>query len=268
MKKLLEKFLALSKKTRIISIVLAAVILCGAITGIAIGASKCGSSNEGGNNSTPTSSVEESSGEEEPEIKSFSPKVGEPCTISFIAGELSAEGRLQALGTFTIAWTGNATIKYEGNEISNGAQVELKGARTPIMLYPTDTTQATVVVLTISEVEKETNPLVLGDNAVEFKGESVAYSFTADEAGTYILSLAEGEENAAVSCEYLKLLFDQNGNPVLDENGNQMSNDITEPCEVPYEITLAKDQTITFYVSAKDDATTEDTINLVWSKKL
>ncbi len=272
MKKLLEKFLALPKKTRIISIVLAAVILCGAITGIAIGASKCGGSNGDNDNSTSTPSEESSSVVEEPEIPSFSAFIGEPCTVTIGADDEYVLVYCKIFADVTVSWEGDATVMMGKTEITNNSTIESQGKVVEFKV----SSSAGTVVMTFSEIAQEAaKELIIGENAVAFAGEIVEYTFTATEAGTYQLSLAEGEDNASVSCEYLKYLFD-NGEPVLDSDGNQMSNLITEPCEfvdedsnpIAYEITLAQGETITFYVSAQDEATTEDIINLVWSKKL
>ena len=94
------------------------------------------------------------------------------------------------------------------------------------------------------------NLLVLGENeipvtVVNYWAEATTVTFTATEAGTYILAPAIGETNADV---YISM-------------GDWIEN-------FPYEFTLAAGESISFDVCSADVMTTiEDVINLVVSKK-
>ncbi len=106
------------------------------------------------------------------------------------------------------------------------------------------------VVLTKEDAEETpSNALVLGDNAVKVTVQNlycagVDMTFTATEAGTYVIKAADGEENAEV------------------KNLN-----IDELIDLPYEFTLEAGQTVTFNICTSAIMTlTEDTIDLIIEK--
>ena len=96
------------------------------------------------------------------------------------------------------------------------------------------------------------NELVLGENSIyvtieNYFANTVEVTFTATEAGTYVLNAADGEENAVVLIE--------------DAYGSEM-------VELPYEFTLEAGASITLLVTTGADVMTEteDTIDLVLTK--
>ena len=114
-----------------------------------------------------------------------------------------------------------------------------------------DTINFTVTIETSSDSGNgagAANALVLGENAVgvtvtNYYADATTVTFTATEAGTYILSAAEGETNADV---YITM---------------------GDWCELPYTFTLDAGDTISFDVCSADFmSVTEDTINLVITK--
>jgi len=97
------------------------------------------------------------------------------------------------------------------------------------------------------------NKLVLGENSVyvtieNYFANTVEMTFTATEAGTYVLSAADGEENADVYIE--------------DMYGSEW-------IELPYEFTLEAGESFTFLVSTAANVMTEteDYIDLTLTKK-
>ncbi len=118
-----------------------------------------------------------------------------------------------------------------------------------------DTMAGATGMLTVTAsgaTEPKGNVLVLGENAVyvtivNYYCAGVEMTFTATEAGTYTISPAEGEENAD--------LTDMGTEEWIET--------------LPYEFTLEAGESITFLVctSANVMTTTEDTIDLVISKK-
>ncbi|MBQ3559007.1 MAG: hypothetical protein IJA07_05825 [Agathobacter sp.] len=101
--------------------------------------------------------------------------------------------------------------------------------------------------------DSASNKLVLGENSVHVTVENyycagTEVTFTATETGTYVISPAEGEENADVY--------------VVGEDGAEWIE------EYPYEFTLSADESITFLVGTSANMTlTEDDIDLVITKK-
>ncbi len=104
-------------------------------------------------------------------------------------------------------------------------------------------------------VEPEAIELTLGANDIDiaienFTAKEVAVTFTATEAGTYIIAAADGEENASIGVE------DQYG---------------SEWFEAPYEVTLAAGETFEGFISSNipmPGPETSDTINLIITKKV
>ena len=97
------------------------------------------------------------------------------------------------------------------------------------------------------------NTLVLGENSVyvtieNYFANTVEMTFTATVAGTYVLSAADGEENANVYIE------DMYGSEMID---------------LPYEFTLEAGESFTFLVSTSANimTETEDYIDLTLTKK-
>ena len=106
------------------------------------------------------------------------------------------------------------------------------------------------LILTKEEAEETpSNALVLGENAVKVTVQNyfcagVDMTFTATEAGTYVIKAAVGEENAEVF--YIN---------------------IEELIDLPYEFTLEAGQTATFNICTSAIMTlTEDTIDLIIEK--
>lgn len=106
------------------------------------------------------------------------------------------------------------------------------------------------LILTKEDAEETpSNALVLGDNAVKVTVQNlycagVDMTFTATEAGTYVIKAAVGEENAEV--------FNYN---------------IEELIDLPYEFTLEAGQTVTFNIcTSAIETLTEDTIDLIIEK--
>ena len=125
----------------------------------------------------------------------------------------------------------------------------------------------TIYVSTLADVMTETedyvdfvitkksneNELVLGENSVyvtieNYFANTVEMTFTATKAGTYVLSAADGEENANVYIE--------------DMYGSEW-------IELPYEFTLEAGESFTFLVSTSANimTETEDYIDLTLTKK-
>ena len=104
-----------------------------------------------------------------------------------------------------------------------------------------------------SSGSENSNALVVGENSVHVTVENyycagTEVTFTAAEAGTYVISPAEDEENADVY--------------VVGEYGTEWIE------EYPYEFTLSADESITFLVGTSANMTlTEDDIDLVITKK-
>ena len=109
------------------------------------------------------------------------------------------------------------------------------------------------MVQMVEYVAPTNNQAVIGENSVEFVcvnyryGEEI-FEFVAAEAGTYVISAAEGEENLYVFVE--------------DAYGIEM-------VDVPYEFTLEAGESFVFIVStgASVMTTTEDVVNFVISIK-
>ncbi len=196
--------------------------------------------------SSSQSSSASSSGSQDPKITEFYPKVNEECTITLTAGEEYALGYTPASGEFKISWTGDATLKINNKTITNGSVIELEGKSNTLKLIPTDTTKANEIKLTIAEIAAtQAKALVLGENEIEVTDyEGTKVTFTATEAGSYKLSAAQGETNANAS--------------IVTANSSEM-------IELPYTVTLAVDQVITFNISSTS-STTPDTVNVVWEK--
>ncbi len=94
-----------------------------------------------------------------------------------------------------------------------------------------------------NEEEPKDNVLVEGENNLQIPAgmDGVDYTFTATEAGTYVLNLAAGEENAWVNY------------------GNESN------VTLPLTVTLAAGDTITFNISTY--SMEADEINLTWTKE-
>ena len=112
----------------------------------------------------------------------------------------------------------------------------------------------TVSVSLVSQVATETADvtLVLGENSVyvtieDYFASEVTVEFTADEAGTYVLSAADGEDNAVVIIGDMYM---------------------SEMVDLPYEFTLAEGESITLLVTtgANVMTETEDYVDLVLTK--
>ncbi len=88
------------------------------------------------------------------------------------------------------------------------------------------------------------NVLKLGANSIEGTADGSYYSFSADEAGTYIFSFAEGETN---------------GYPLIEDASGASSIDF------PYTVTLATGETFTLIMST-DDLSSSDVIDIVITK--
>ncbi len=108
------------------------------------------------------------------------------------------------------------------------------------------------VTVTIDCPEASSNTLVLGENSVyvtieNFWASEVESVFTADEAGTYTISAADGEENAVLIVE--------------GAYGFEM-------VDLPYEFTLAEGESITLIISSAADVMneTEDYVDVVITK--
>ena len=143
------------------------------------------------------------------------------------------------MGMFEIYSVAGEEVHAETAEVNEGDVVIIQGTG----MY------GAVVSATFAMGESvATNVLVLGENAVNvtvnnYYCAGTDVTFTATEAGTYVLSAADGETNASV--------FTDN-----------------ESVDLPYEFTLAANESITFNVATTAIMTlTEDTINLVVEKK-
>ena len=151
-----------------------------------------------------------------------------------------------------IAWDNkDAIVLMYGEEVvANGSIVtvaEFYGANITVMLpdYAAGTVNVTI---TPCVAETTTNALVLGENSVNvtvvnYYCAGIEVTFTAEVAGTYVLSAAEGEANADV---YL------------------VTSSSSEWVELPYSFTLEAGETVTFAVATTENMTlTEDVIDLV-----
>lgn len=143
------------------------------------------------------------------------------------------------MGMFEIYSVAGEEVHAETAEVNEGDVVIIQGTG----MY------GAVVSATFAMGESvATNVLVLGENAVNvtvnnYYCAGTDVTFTATEAGTYVLSAADGETNASV--------FTDN-----------------ESVDLPYEFTLAANESITFKVATAAYMTlTEDTIDLVVTKK-
>ncbi len=150
--------------------------------------------------------------------------------------------------TYTLFWNSELiTVTYKGEQIISGTVLENYTARDALILTVTEEVED---ILTLEKEEEAIvpggNELVLGDNAIEvtdtWNGEKV--TFTATEAGDYILAESEGETNADIYME--------------TATG-------AEWIELPYTFTLAEGESIEFLVNTED--WNADTIDLNLSKK-
>ncbi len=140
-----------------------------------------------------------------------------------------------------LSWTGDVVVTVNGIEITS--PYDLSGYKKGTAIVATVAAETEVTFVVTIPVEEGNEPLTLGENAVDVVGEALR-DFTAAEAGTYVLSAAEGETNADV---YFETAYG------------------SEWAELPYEFTLAEGETITFIVYTYDWS--NDTIDLVLSKK-
>ena len=108
------------------------------------------------------------------------------------------------------------------------------------------------VTVTIEYPEASSNTLILGENSVyvtieNYWASEVESVFTADEAGTYTISAADGEENAVLIVEGVY--------------GFEM-------VDLPYEFTLAEGESITLIISSAANVMTEteDYVDVVITK--
>ena len=176
--------------------------------------------------------------------------MGEETTVEIPAGKI-AQTYPKMAGDFTFAWAGEAKVFVDGNEIENGAVVSLWNSF--IEVKPNDATADCTVVLTLAEYKEPATALVLGENAVNVSVEGyfcagTEVEFTAAKAGTYVLSVAEGEENADFT--------------LIGES------EATWIEVLPYEFELAEGETIKFLVCTTAIMTlTEDEINFVIAEK-
>ena len=113
---------------------------------------------------------------------------------------------------------------------------------------------AATVTVTLNTVVEEVNELVLGENSVyvpieNYWPEMIETVFEATESGTYVITIADGEQNA-------DLYFEGEYGPEWIEN-------------FPYEFTLEAGESYTIYVSTLADVMTEteDYVDFVITKK-
>lgn len=161
--------------------------------------------------------------------------------------------------SFILSWTNKDVVVYFG------AATVTSG--TPMFNYSSMSSALTIVYNGSAEANIQftlkdndsgsssgtatTATLALGNNDIKVSisnsyASSVEATFTASSAGTYILSAASGEKNAVVIIE--------------DDFGS-------EEVTLPYQFTLSKNESITFIVSTSLLTGSEDTINLVLTKK-
>jgi hypothetical protein len=112
---------------------------------------------------------------------------------------------------------------------------------------------AATVTVTLNTVVEEVNELVLGENSIyvpieNYFASEIESVFTASATGTYVLSAADGEENAFVLIDGIY------GYEMID---------------LPYEFTLSAGETMTFIISSSANVMTEteDYVDLFITKK-
>lgn len=176
-------------------------------------------------------------------------------TIDSIApGECIYFAASRMVGDYVLSWSDEYEINiYAGDNIGMYYDPQVRLTRTMmdgpvyIIIRNLGFSEATYenVVLNIAEYEEPAAAPIVGNHDVEvingFMGGSL--TLTAEVAGTYVLSLAEGEENGDIGLE--------------DEYG-------FEVIELPYTFTLEAGESITFVVLTLNWE--PDTINLVVSQ--
>ena len=176
-------------------------------------------------------------------------------TIDSIApGECIYFAASRMVGDYVLSWSDEYEINiYAGDNIGMYYDPQVRLTRTMmdgpvyIIIRNLGFSEATYenVVLNIAEYEEPAAAPIVGNHDVEvingFMGGSL--TLTAEVAGTYVLSLAEGEENGDIGLE--------------DEYG-------FEVIELPYTFTLEAGESITFIVLTLNWE--PDTINLVVSQ--
>ena len=161
--------------------------------------------------------------------------------LSPAEGENNAD--IGVLDTYGIEWV---TLPYEF-DAEEGETVTFVVCTTAYMTLTEDTIDLVIEKATAGNE----NVLVVGNNSVDvtvenYYCEGTQVTFTAEEDGTYVLSPAEGENNADIG--------------VLDAYG-------IEWVTLPYEFDAAEGEKVTFVVCTTAYMTlTEDTIDLVIAK--
>ncbi len=139
--------------------------------------------------------------------------------------------------TGTLAWTEGVTVTVSGTEVTSPFDLSAISGKPFIVATVAAETEA---AFTLTIPEEELPQLVEGENAIETPADGVSYAFTSKIGGDYVLSAAEGEENAVVM--------------LVTETGS-------EEIALPYEFTLGARETIEIAVYTADWSA--DTINLV-----
>ena len=175
--------------------------------------------------------------------------------IAIPAGKY-ATSYVYAMGDYVVNWTGDAIVTLGGMPVENGAKVTLANPMlnmNGVVITPVDATVDCTVVMTIAEYKAPVVELILGENAVKVTVEGnfcagTEVEFTAAKAGTYVLKVVDGEENADFT--------------LIEEN------EATWIEVLPYEFELAEGETIKFLVCTTAIMTlTEDEINFVIEEK-
>ena len=182
---------------------------------------------------------------------------GEETTISIPEGKYFSTNVYSLVGgKFMVSWSGDVTVEINGEAVENGAVVELitsyEGPNTLVIKAANNA--AAEVVLNLANYKEPATPIAVGNVNVTVSVENfycagVETIFTATEAGEYKLSVAEGEENAAVLI-------------VTDSEFGMMTEDV----ELPYAFTLEAGESITFIIATTNVMVESDEINLVLEK--
>ncbi len=183
--------------------------------------------------------------------------------VSFTPSNAS-QGTFDIVDNYTTQYTG--TYSYSVDSTDTVTVMAGTDDISSVLNFKQDNGELTLVIrgtdypLTAStgSITPQNPELVIGANAIDVEVVNnfcagVDATFTATEAGTYILSVADDEDNASVAYY---------GDP------NDYSDDVWDVFEEgDYEFTLAAGESITFNIATSDVMLTEDTIDLVLTKQ-
>ena len=182
--------------------------------------------------------------------------------VDFVVGENTLEllpGVEYTVNINDLVYFGNYNLVFDSSVVTILCYGEPMVSETTYTWYYDTITIALVgdsaatVTVTLNTVVEEVNELVLGENSIyvtieNFFASEIESVFTANASGTYVISAADGEENAFVLIDGIY------GYEMID---------------LPYEFTLSAGETMTFIISSGADVMTEteDYVDLFITKK-